>query len=61
VLIRDPATVADIVHRVTTGYGPKKAQRSTGLSFGSDTIPTLDEFIEATKRLKIAAIRLTPA
>jgi hypothetical protein len=60
-LIKDPAAVADIVHRVATGYGAKKAQRSMGLTFGSDTVPSLDEFTEATKRLKIAAIRLTPA
>jgi hypothetical protein len=60
-LIKDPAAVADIVHRVATGYGPKKAQRSMGLTFGSDTVPSLEEFAVATKRLKIAAIRLTPA
>jgi hypothetical protein len=60
-LIKDPATVADIVHRVATGYGPKKAQRSMGLTFGTDTVPSVEEFLEATKRLKIAAIRLTPA
>jgi hypothetical protein len=60
-LIKDPAAVADIVHRVASGCGAKKAQRSMGLTFGSNTVPSLDEFTEATKRLKIAAIRLTPA
>jgi hypothetical protein len=60
-LIKDPAAVADIVHRVATGYGAKKAQRSMGLTFDSDTVPSLEEFTEAAKRLKIAAIRLTPA
>lgn len=60
-LIKDPAAVADIVHRVATGYGAKKAQRSMGLKFGTDTVPSLEEFLEATKRLKIAVIRLTPA
>jgi hypothetical protein len=60
-LIKDPATVADIVHRVATGYGAKKAQRSMGLKFGSDTVPSLEEFLEATERLKMAVIRLSPA
>ena len=59
-LIKDPATVADIVLRVCTAYGPKKAQRATGLKFTSGTIPSLAEFTEAAKRLNIAAIRLTP-
>lgn len=60
-LIKEPGAVADIVHRVATGYGGKKAQRSMGLKFGTHTVPSLEEFLEATKRLKIAAIRLTPA
>jgi hypothetical protein len=60
-LIKDPAAVADIVHRVATGYGPTKAQRSMGLKFSTDTVPPLEEFIEAATRLKIAAVRLTPA
>jgi hypothetical protein len=60
-LIKDPVAVADIVHRVATGYGAKKAQRSMGLKFGTDTVPSLEEFLEATNRLKIAAIRLTSA
>jgi hypothetical protein len=60
-LVKEPGAVAGIVHRVATGYGAKKAQRSMGLKFGSDTVPSLEEFTEATKRLKIAAIRLTPA
>lgn len=59
-LIKDPATVADIVHRVATGYGYKRAQRSMGLKFTTGTVPSLDEFTEASKRLGIAAIRLTP-
>lgn len=60
-LIKEPGAVADIVHRVATGYGATKAQRSMGLKFGTDTVPSVEEFLEATKRLKIAAIRLTPA
>ena len=59
-LITDPTTVADIALRVATAYGPKKAQRSTGLKFTSGTIPSRDEFVEAAMRLHIAAIKLTP-
>ncbi|BDX32267.1 hypothetical protein TUM20985_28140 [Mycobacterium antarcticum] len=59
-LIKDPATVADIAHRVATGYGAKKAQRSMGLSFSTPTVPSLDDFAEAIPRLHIGAIKLTP-
>jgi hypothetical protein len=59
-LVTDPATVADIAHRVATGYGPKKAQRSMGLTFSTSTVPSLDDFTEAAKQLHIAAIELTP-
>ena len=59
-LVKDPATVADITHRVCLAYGAKKAQRSTGFKFTAGTVPSLDEFTEAATRLKIAAIRLTP-
>jgi hypothetical protein len=60
-LITDTATVADIAHRIAEGYGSKKAQQMMGLKFEGDTVPSLAEFTEATTRLKIAAIRLTPA
>lgn len=59
-LIKDAAAVADIVHRVAAAYGPKKAQRTMGMKFTAGTVPSLDEFTEATTRLGIAAIRLTP-
>ena len=59
-LITDPATVADIAHRVATDYGAKKAQRSMGLTFGGDTVPSFEDFTEAATRLKLAAIKLTP-
>jgi hypothetical protein len=58
-LIKDPATVAEIAVRIATAYGPKKAQRSMGFKFASETIPSLAEFTEAATRLHIAAIRLT--
>jgi hypothetical protein len=60
-LITDTATVADIAHRVAQNYGVKKAQMSMGMKFEGDTVPSLAEFTEAAGRLKIAAIRLTPA
>ncbi len=60
VLLTDRATVADVVHRLTSGYGAQKAQRMMGLTFGGDRVPTLEEWLEAVDRLKIAAIKLTP-
>jgi len=60
-LIKDPATVGDISHRVATAAGAKKAQRSMGIKFRDGTVPTLEQFTEASKRLGIAAIKLTPA
>ena len=41
-LIRDPATVADLSHRVAESYGAKKAQRMMGLKFRDDRVPTLE-------------------
>jgi hypothetical protein len=59
-LIKDPATVADIAHRVANAYGAKKAQRSMGFKFTTGAVPSVAELTEAATRLKIAAIRLTP-
>jgi hypothetical protein len=60
-LITDPAAVADIVHRVASSYGAKKAQQTMGLKFRDDTVPSKEEFRTAATRVGIAAIRLTPA
>ena len=60
-LIRDPATVADLSHRVAESYGAKKAQRMMGLKFRDDRIPTIGEFTEAAQRLGMRAVKLTPA
>ena len=60
-LIKDPTTVADIAHRVATGYGAKKAQSTMGLKFRDNVVPSLEEFTAAAKRLGIAAIKFTPA
>jgi hypothetical protein len=60
-LINDPEAVADIVHRVATNYGAKKAQQTMGLKFAGNTVPSKDEFVEAARRIGINAIRLAPA
>ena len=60
-LIRDPATVADLSHRVAESYGAKKAQRMMGLKFRDDRVPSLEEFTEAAQREGMRAVKLTPA
>ncbi len=60
-LITEPAAVAELSHRVATSYGAKKAQRSMGMKFRGDAIPSVEEFTEAANRLGVAAIRLTAA
>ena len=59
-LITEHAAVVDIVHRLSGAYGPKKAQRTMGMKFRDDRVPTVAEWEEAVPRLKIAAIRLVP-
>lgn len=58
-LITEPATVAGIVDRIARSYSPKKAQRQLGLTFRDGTYPTLAEWEESARRVKIAAIKLT--
>ena len=60
-LIRDPATVAELAHRAASSYGAKKAQRTMGLKFRDDRVPTLAEFTEAAQRNGMRAVKLTPA
>ncbi|WP_421842200.1 hypothetical protein [Mycobacterium sp.] len=60
-LIRDRATVADLALRCAQSYDVKQAQRMMGLKFRDQRVPTLEEFGEAVERLRMAAIRLTPA
>ncbi len=59
-LISQPAAVADLAHRAAETQGAKKAQRAMGLKFREDAIPSVQDFIEASDRLGLAAIRLTP-
>jgi hypothetical protein len=60
-LIEDPAKVADLSHRCAESYGVKKAQRSMGLGFREQRIPTVEEFKEAAEREHLVAVRLTPS
>ncbi len=60
-LIRDRDVVPDLYLRCAQSYGVKRAQRMMGLKFADNRIPTREEFVEAIDRLKLAAIRLTPA
>jgi hypothetical protein len=60
-LIEDPATVAELARRCAEGYGVKGAQRTMGLKFRDDRIPTVEEFTEAARTHHLGAVRLTPA
>ncbi len=59
-LITERPVVVDIAHRLTQSYGAKRAQRSMGMKFRDDRVPTVAEWEQAVPRLKIAAIKLTP-
>lgn len=58
-LITDPATVAGLADRIAKSYSPKKAQRQMGMTFRDGVYPTLAEWEESARRMKIAAIELT--
>lgn len=60
-LVTDPATVAELSHRCAQSYGPKRAQTMMGLKFRGGVIPTVEEFAEAARRDRFAAVRFTPA
>lgn len=59
-LITERPVVVDIAHRLTQSYGAKRAQRTMGMKFRDNRVPTVAEWEEAVPRLKIAAIKLTP-
>lgn len=59
-LIVAQPTVVDIVNRVAQSYGAKRAQRTMGMKFRDNQVPTAADWQEAAGRLKIAAIKLTP-
>jgi hypothetical protein len=58
-LITDPAVVADLTHRLAESYGVKRAQRTMGLSFRDQRMPTLEEFTDQARRDHMAAVKLT--
>lgn len=58
-LIRDRATVSDLLLRSAVSYGVQRAQRMIGLKFRDQRIPTRDEFAEAVDRLHLGAVRLS--
>lgn len=60
-LLRDRDVVPDLYLRCAQDYGVKRAQRMMGLKFRDNRVPTREEFAEAIDRLKLVAIRFTPA
>lgn len=58
-LITEPAAVADIADRIARSYSPEKAQRQMGLTFRDGRYPTVAQWEESVRLVKIAAIRLT--
>jgi hypothetical protein len=60
-LITDRAIVSDLYKRCAESYGVRRAQTMIGLKFRDQHIPTLEEFGEAVDRMKLGAVRLTPA
>ncbi len=58
-LIGEHATVADLAHRASQGYGAKRAQRLLGVKFRDPQVPSLEEFAEAVRREHLVAIRFT--
>ncbi|MGD9618991.1 MAG: hypothetical protein AB7G47_00170 [Mycolicibacterium sp.] len=59
-LITDRSTVADITNRLARSYGAKRAQRTMGLKFRNEQVPTVVDWEDAVDRLGIAAIKLVP-
>lgn len=60
-LITDRAVLPDLYLQCAQSYGVKRAQRMMGMKFRDNRLPTREEFAEAIERLKLAAVRLTPA
>jgi hypothetical protein len=60
-LITDRAIVSDLYKRCAESYGVRRAQTMIGLKFRDQRIPSLEEFAEAVDRMKLGAVRFTPA
>lgn len=59
-LITDAPAVVDVVNRLALGYGAKRAQRTMGMKFRDNVVPSVADWEDAVPRLKIAVIKLTP-
>ncbi|WP_326548095.1 hypothetical protein QGN32_08255 [Mycolicibacterium sp. ND9-15] len=60
-LLTDTALVAELCHRCAKNWGPKRAPTMMGLKFRDGGIPSVEDFAEAVRRERIAAVRFTPA
>ena len=60
-LVTDPSAVAELSHRCAQSYGPKRAQTMMGMKFRDGRIPTVEEFADAARRERFAAVRFSPA
>lgn len=60
-LVEDRTVIRDLYLRAAQSYGVKRAQRQMGLKFRDNRVPTAEEFAEAIERIKLAAIKFTPA
>lgn len=60
-LLTDTALVAELSHRCAKHWGPKRAPTMMGLKFRDGGIPSVEDFAEAVRRERIAAVRFTPA
>lgn len=60
-LVEDRTVTRDLYLRAAQSYDVKRAQRQMGLKFRDNRIPSAEEFGEAIERLKLSAIKFTPA
>ncbi|MHA7649870.1 PNPOx family protein [Mycobacterium sp. ML4] len=60
-LVEDRTVTRDLYLRAAQSYDVKRAQRQMGLKFRDNRIPSAEEFSEAIERLKLSAIKFTPA
>ena len=60
-LVEDRTVTRDLYVRSAQSYDVKRAQRQMGLKFRDNRMPTTDEFAEAVDRLKLSAIKFSPA
>jgi hypothetical protein len=59
-LVEEPTTVADLYYRCARTYGPRRAQRSFGMKFSTEGLPSPDQFAEVVARDHLGAVKLLP-